>query len=185
MNREDKDRFIKIVTDYINNDIDFENPEDIGKLVLLLQKNSIEIRAINRRDNKINNRHNIGNPAKYDEDGTEHWFFNGNLHRDDGPSRYNPKTGLEEWHKFGDLHREDGPAVTMGEDHKEWWYSGKRHRVDGPAIVSKKEGIQWYYYHESCEFEDWCKYTARTDEQIVQLKLEYIRPEVEENDRFT
>ena len=44
------------------------------------------------------------------EDGTKHWYFNGELHREDGPA-VEWANGFKAWYRNGELHREDGPAA--------------------------------------------------------------------------
>ena len=44
------------------------------------------------------------------------------------------KDGTNEWFLDGQLHREDGPAIEYVSGTKEWWLKGKLHREDGPAV---------------------------------------------------
>lgn len=41
---------------------------------------------------------------------------------------------IKEWFYNGFLHRVNGPAVEFINGTKEWWVNGKLHREDGPAI---------------------------------------------------
>lgn len=50
-----------------------------------------------------------------DEDGTERWLLDGNLHRKGAPAVVHPN-GIEEWRRDGKLHREDGPALIVPAD---------------------------------------------------------------------
>jgi hypothetical protein len=34
--------------------------------------------------------------------------------------------GTQMWYRNGELHREDGPAVIYADGHQEWWVSGKQ-----------------------------------------------------------
>ena len=52
------------------------------------------------------------------------------------------KSGTQEWYKNGLLHREDGPAVVYLIGIREWYQNGRLHRVDGPACEGSK---CWYY----------------------------------------
>ena len=62
-----------------------------------------------------------------------------------------------------------------GEFHRESWYMKRVgfHREDGPAIIYCTGYVCWYYYGKYYSFEDWCKETKKTDEEIVMLKLKY------------
>ena len=55
--------------------------------------------------------------------------------------------------------------------------NGRRHREDGPAIINTNghlEGlIEWWWEGTPYIFETWCKVANKTDEEIVQLKLQY------------
>ena len=42
------------------------------------------------------------------------------------------KYGNKYWYFNGQLHRVDGPAIENSNGYKEWWLNG--HRIDGPAI---------------------------------------------------
>ena len=56
-------------------------------------------------------------------DDRTYWFFNGNLHREDGPA-VEYSNGDKIWHKNGLLHREDGPACEYADGSKEWFIEG-------------------------------------------------------------
>ena len=73
--------------------------------------------------------------------GTQFWYLDGNLHREDGPAVIYPD-GIQRWYLNGKLHREDGPAVIYPDGYKEWWLKGKLHREDGPAVI---DGSQFWY----------------------------------------
>jgi len=44
----------------------------------------------------------------------------------------------------GKLHREDGPAFETVDGHKEWYLNGCRHREDGSAIQWEDGSEGWY-----------------------------------------
>jgi hypothetical protein len=67
--------------------------------------------------------------------GTEHWYINGELHREDGPAVIFPD-GRGFWYLNGKLHREDGPAITFSTGTEYWFLNGKE--VD-PMIVLIQE----------------------------------------------
>ena len=58
-----------------------------------------------------------------DRDGTEFWYENGLLHREDGPAVIY-SNGHKFWYKNGKLHREDGPAIVAWNGSKQWWMNG-------------------------------------------------------------
>jgi hypothetical protein len=76
-------------------------------------------------------------------DGTKKWYFNGKLHREDGPA-IEYANGDKEWHLNGKLHREDAPAAEDVDGNKSWWLNGKLHREDGPAIEYANGDKSWY-----------------------------------------
>lgn len=61
------------------------------------------------------------------------WFFNGVLHREDGPA-IEYESGTKEWFSNGVRHRKDGPAVERTGGYKYWWFYGKH--------LSKKEWFE-------------------------------------------
>jgi hypothetical protein len=72
--------------------------------------------------------------GQYMEEGVEYWYFNDQLHREEGPACIESDVSMS-WCRFGDLHREDGPAVEWADGGKEWWVRGLRHREGGPAVI--------------------------------------------------
>jgi hypothetical protein len=75
--------------------------------------------------------------------GSELWYRDGKLHRDDGPAVVFTD-GCQEWYRHGKLHREGGPAVDYKSGHKEYYRDGKLHRDDGPAIVRADGTQEWW-----------------------------------------
>ena len=53
------------------------------------------------------------------DDGSQHWYRNGELHREDGPAIVYPN-GPQHWYRNGKSHREDGPAVIRPDGYQEW-----------------------------------------------------------------
>jgi len=52
--------------------------------------------------------------------------------------------GTQAWYKNSKLHREDGPAVIYP-DGTQWWYKNSlKHREDGPAVIYP-DGEQFWY----------------------------------------
>ena len=81
------------------------------------------------------------------------WFFNGLLHREDGPA-FERADGTKFWCLNGFFHREDGPAVEWANGDKEWWFHGKRHRIDGPAKDWPNRTTEWYLHGNRYETEE-------------------------------
>ena len=55
--------------------------------------------------------------------GYKEWYFNGKLHRVDGPA-VEYSNGYKRWYLNGQLHRVDGPAVEFSSGDKAWWLNG-------------------------------------------------------------
>jgi len=90
--------------------------------------------------------HNYEGEVIVDNYGTQCWYKEGNLHRDeDQPARIF-SNGNQEWHKEGKLHREgDQPALICTCGHQEWYKEGKLHREgDRPAIIDTIGCQAWY-----------------------------------------
>jgi hypothetical protein len=54
------------------------------------------------------------------------------------------KNGTERWYFNGQLHREDGPAVIYADGTQMWYRNGKPHRTDGSAVIYA-DGIKLWY----------------------------------------
>jgi hypothetical protein len=52
--------------------------------------------------------------------------------------------GTQRWYRDGVLHREDGPAVIWHDSYRFWYQDGKLHRLDGPATVHPNGIRRWY-----------------------------------------
>jgi hypothetical protein len=75
-------------------------------------------------------------------DGTKRWFFNNNLHREDGPA-YERADGSKQWWLNGKQHRVDGPAWEGADGSKQWCLNGQLHRTDGPAVEGADGSKEW------------------------------------------
>ena len=105
---------------------------------------------------------------------TEKWYYEGELHRPDGPAitRFNIDGDVvsEQWYYKGQLHRVGGPALisTMGEE--EWRFRGLLHRLDGPALKHSKA-----YWSDASKDDEWyilgVKYTEDEVKMIAKLLL--------------
>jgi len=67
-------------------------------------------------------------------DGTQEWYRNGQLHREDGPARV-WLNGTWEWWRNDLLHREDGPAIIRPDGTQAWWRNG--------ILVPALQEIRW------------------------------------------
>jgi hypothetical protein len=120
---------------------------------------------------KDKNFHRTDGPAiiknKSESIGTQMWFVNGLLHRDDDlpaiqytSDSYVWKNNKEnnisgQWWTNGKRHRlNDLPAIVFGDEHQEWWIDGQRHRADNkPAIIKNRTNSsvlhptqqEWWY----------------------------------------
>lgn len=74
----------------------------------------------------------------------------------------------------GLVHRDDGPAEIFPNNNRYWWQHGKIHREDGPAVIHDDGTMTWVLNGNSCSFEFWCGCLEKTEEEIVQLKLQYF-----------
>ena len=75
--------------------------------------------------------------------GTQHWYLNGELHREDGPA-VEFANGTKYWYLNDKRHREDGPAVEYYNGGKYWYLNDKLHREDGPSIECVNGTKYWY-----------------------------------------
>ena len=63
--------------------------------------------------------------------------------------------GTKCWYFNGKLHREDGPALEYPNGAKSWFLNGKRHREDGTAIEYADGTKRWYLNDIKFSFEDY------------------------------
>jgi len=63
--------------------------------------------------------------------------------------------GTQRWYKNGKIHREDGPAVIYASGSQEWRINGKLHRTDGPAVIYADGFQAWWLYGRNYEFNDY------------------------------
>ncbi|MBK9131247.1 MAG: hypothetical protein IPM20_06365 [Gammaproteobacteria bacterium] len=86
---------------------------------------------------KFNNGREDGPTMKILRNGNKAWFYNGKLHRDDGPA-LETVDGEKYWFKNGVQHRDDGPAFISSNGDKEWWYEGKQYREIEFALAKER-----------------------------------------------
>ena len=104
--------------------------------------------------------------VKVYEDGSKHWFLNGQLHREDGPA-IEYADGDKAWWLNGKLHREDGPAREYASGTKSWYLNGELHREDGPACEYSNGEKEWYLNDEELTEEE---FNNKTNVQELTIK---------------
>jgi hypothetical protein len=105
-------------------------------------------------------------------DGTQVWYYNGKVHRTDGPAYIRPD-GTEEWYINNKRHRLDGPAVENKNGKKEWYVNNKRHRLDGPAYIWSDGSKAWYVDNKE----------MTEDEFLVYTKQQEVKKHISKNDQ--
>ena len=75
-------------------------------------------------------------------DGTKRWYFNGKLHREDGPAVVSPYH--KGWWLNDKLHRTDGPAIEMADGSKSWYLNGKQYIEEEFVMIQFMNGINIY-----------------------------------------
>lgn len=101
----------------------------------------------------------------------EKWYFNGKLHRENGPA-INFDNKIKEWYFNGKLHRTDGPAVEWPDGSGSWYFEGKQHRLNGPARDWKIQKQWWINGKQLTETE--------FNEKIKQLTCENKLVEIDD-----
>jgi len=110
---------------------------------------------------------------KVSPDGTKEWWFNGKLHRSDGPA-IERADGTKEWWLNGVQHRTDGPALERADGIKGWYIHGKLHRTDGPAIEGTDGTKEWFFNGKFLGSGDkgfWALWELLTEEERSDWKL--------------
>ncbi len=81
-------------------------------------------------------------------DGTQCWYKEDNLHREDGPAIIKPD-GEQRWFKEGKIHREDGPAVICSDGSQYWYKEGKLYerKMKGEQDVATSADIFYMVYN--------------------------------------
>jgi len=76
--------------------------------------------------------------VKY-SDGTQKWYKNGKVHREDGPAVIY-SNGTQYWYKNGEFHREDGPTVIHVDGKQYWYLNDKKYSRDNYYRELYKQG---------------------------------------------
>ena len=85
--------------------------------------------------------------CKTDQEGTKRYYFDGKLHRTDGPA-IEWANGDKHWYLHDQRHRTDGPAVEYAGGTKLWYVHGQLHRTDGPAVECANGTKSWWVQGE-------------------------------------
>jgi hypothetical protein len=116
--------------------------------------------------------HREDGPAIILADGGERWYLNGQLHRTSGPSLTDDE--VTAWYYHGLMHREGGPAVIYHSTGYEMWYqNGKLHRTDGPAEIFDDGTIVWWLNHNKFKFIDWLNAVPMSEQEKTFLILKW------------
>ena len=69
------------------------------------------------------------------------------------------ETGTQFWYINCKLHREDGPAAIWEGGIGEWYINGKHHRENGPAVIYPDGSQYWYNngHDITDEITEWAK----------------------------
>ncbi len=70
-------------------------------------------------------------------DGTQYWYKEWKLHREDGPAIIYTN-GNQRWYKDGKLHREDGPAVIYPNGEQYWYKDGEQYEPSAHELIVYK-----------------------------------------------
>lgn len=97
---------------------------------------------ITHKVNEKKHLHCKDGPAIVYKNGTQIWYFDDQLHRENGPA-FESKT-YKAWYKNGQRHREDGPAVVYPDGLIEYYQNNKKHRLDGPAVIYPDGYIEFW-----------------------------------------
>ena len=91
---------------------------------------------------------------KNDKFGSQYWYKNGKLHRDNDLPAEITSIGSQHWYKNGQIHRDnDLPAEILSSGTQMWYKNGYIHRDHNLPAIIKWNGTQmWYnngeiYYH--------------------------------------
>lgn len=109
---------------------------------------------------------------KVDELGTEVYFLDNVIHREDGPAMIE-KDGSAHWFRHGDRHREGGPAVIMANGNEYWFHNGVTHRIDGPAIIHNGEPLWFVKNNRVYSAKEFQQRSGCSDEYLTMLILKY------------
>jgi len=106
---------------------------------------------LNKKPLVIN--HGNGVTQVIDENGTEQWYRNGELHRDGDLPAIIYATGSKAWYRDGKQHRDgDQPALVGCHGTQMWFRDGKLHRDgDLPAVIFYDGVKEWYKNGERCD----------------------------------
>ena len=101
----------------------------------LIRQNNIHARAVERFTQQI-----------IDVNGTQYWYLNGKLHRENDLPAYIGLDGSRQWYLNGKRHRENDLPAYIGLNGTQWWcLNGKLHREnDLPAYINSGGTHAWY-----------------------------------------
>lgn len=112
-------------------------------------------------------------PAVIFQSGREEWYYNGLRHRENNKPAitYKDKKQYEEYWFEGKLHRTDGPAFeTISQ--VIWCFHGKYHRYEGPAHWQAGKGMDWYIHGQKVNNHDYLRWIDETGIDLKNLTPE-------------
>jgi hypothetical protein len=77
--------------------------------------------------------------------------------------------GTQKWWLNGKLHREDGPAIIHQNGTQTWWLNDKRHREDGPAIIWPNGTQEWWINGKNITEDEFNNRKNSCDGKIVEI----------------
>jgi hypothetical protein len=80
------------------------------------------------------------------KNGTQFWYKNGVIHRDNDKPAIINSDGAQYWYQNGRIHRNNNlPAIILPSGSQHWYQNGKAHRDnDLPAIIFSNGDQHWY-----------------------------------------
>ena len=76
-------------------------------------------------------------------------------------------TGTQAWWLNGKLHREEGPAIVCANGVQHWYLNGELHREEGPAVITPSGEQRWYLYGDKITEKEHKRRTNPTKELTV------------------
>ena len=83
--------------------------------------------------------------------------------------------GSQRWYKDNKLHRDDDlPAMIYANGSQFWFIDGLLHRENGPAAIHVAGDIFWALKNQLYSFDYWCLELNKTPKEKAFLALKYL-----------
>ncbi len=82
--------------------------------------------------------------------------------------KYVSEDGTEMWYKDGLLHREDGPALIYDHGTMKWYRNGFLHREDGPAIIWNNSDEEYFINNDELTVDEFIKWQLKNNKHPLQ-----------------